>query len=174
MDTLVLIRRTIWYISVFLFLMSCARNAQMPASVHYPEESVSVQTPSSSSSESPSPTSSFVTPIAPPASTTDTLQSTIAVRGVNNALNTILEKAAQYKQKGQLPQAASTLERGIKINPDAPVLWQRLAEIKLLQGNYEQAEQLALKSNSLTADSELHQINLAIIQQAHSKKGKKK
>jgi predicted Zn-dependent protease len=65
---------------------------------------------------------------------------------------TLLAKAETEFHTGQLDRSAALLERAIRISPKDPHLWQRLAQVRLQQGNAEQAETLAIKSNSLSHD----------------------
>lgn len=45
--------------------------------------------------------------------------------------------------------AAQSLERAIRIEPHNSTLWHELAQVRFAQGNYEQAMQLANRSNAL-------------------------
>ncbi len=68
---------------------------------------------------------------------------------------------------GQPAAAAQILERGLRIAPKDGYLWSQLAEVRLNQGNRQQALELAKKSNSLAhGDSFLRQKNRQIINQA--------
>lgn len=60
----------------------------------------------------------------------------------------------------------------MRIEPRNPYLWQELARVRLEQGLYRQAENLAAKSNSLiTTDTSLRRENWRIIGQARTKQG---
>lgn len=84
----------------------------------------------------------------------------------------LLAKAELERSGGQLPQAEATLERAMRIAPKDPLLWQRLAEIRLEQGDAQQAEALARKSNALvTLDTSLMHRNWQIIAQARRMRG---
>ena len=79
----------------------------------------------------------------------------------------LLDHANARMERGDLAAAAASLERAIRIEPRNPGLWNRLARIRLKQGNYSQAASLAAKSSSLAAgDAELLADNRAIIEQA--------
>jgi tetratricopeptide (TPR) repeat protein len=67
------------------------------------------------------------------------------------AVVALLGHAEQQANNGDLPAAAMTLERAIRIDPRNPVLWHHLASVRLAEGNAEQAEGLAKKSNALAA-----------------------
>lgn len=85
---------------------------------------------------------------------------------------TLLAKAEIDLNAGQLEQSAATLERALRIAPKDPVLWQRLAEVRLHRGDAQQAEAMAKKSNSLaTLDNTLMQKNWRIIAEARRLRG---
>jgi len=76
-------------------------------------------------------------------------------------------QAAKQVSQGRLDLAAATLERGLRVVPKDAMLWSQLAEIKLQQRFYRQAESLAAKSNSLAGShTELVQKNHWIIEEA--------
>jgi Flp pilus assembly protein TadD len=65
------------------------------------------------------------------------------------AVIALLEQAKAQAGAGEGEQAAATLERAIRIEPRNPWLWHRLAVLRLQQGYWEEAIELAIKSNSL-------------------------
>jgi len=80
----------------------------------------------------------------------------------------LLAKSQRKFETNELPAAANFIERGINITPNNPLLWQRLALIRFEQRNYQQAKQLALKSNILVEGNiELRRANENIIRQAN-------
>lgn len=90
----------------------------------------------------------------------------------NAAVVTLLDKAGEHSAAGRLSEAGVVLERALRIEPRNPFLWQELARVRLGQGQYRQAENLAAKSNSLTAgDAALCRENWRIIGQARTKRG---
>ena len=50
------------------------------------------------------------------------------------------------------PAAAASIERALRIEPRNPRLWQELARVRLKQGQYAQAENVAARSNSWAGD----------------------
>lgn len=66
----------------------------------------------------------------------------------NAAVASLLRKA---ESAGSPYAAAAILERALRIEPNNPVVWNRLANVRLEQGRFEQAEALAMKSNTLAA-----------------------
>ena len=80
------------------------------------------------------------------------------------ALQTLAKKADRLARSGAFEAAASTLERALRIESRSPGLWTRLANIRLEQGRYQQAEQLAKRSNSLaTKDGFMQSVNWKLI-----------
>ncbi len=68
----------------------------------------------------------------------------------NNPAVVILTKQANNQLvAGKKAQAASTLERALRIAPDNPMLWLRLAEVNEQQGNKAQAASMARKAMRL-------------------------
>lgn len=64
----------------------------------------------------------------------------------------LLDTAQRQLAAGDAAAAAATLERALRIAPKDPLLWQRLAAVRLAQGRWDLAEQMAAKSNTLAGD----------------------
>ncbi len=63
--------------------------------------------------------------------------------------------------------ATSLLERALRIDPKNPLLWYKLARVKLAERNYAQAKQMAVRSNQyVQSDVQLREKNQRIIDQA--------
>jgi len=102
----------------------------------------------------------------PPPAYTD-LPGAAVVRSQPPAVVALLQQAEQQANAGELEPAAASLERAIRIDPRNPVLWYHLATVRLSQGESSQAEQLAVKSNSLAAGNRTQQArNWQLIAQA--------
>jgi cytochrome c-type biogenesis protein CcmH/NrfG len=87
----------------------------------------------------------------------------------NAAVLALLDQAQAQRSAGRMEAAGASLERALRIEPRNPVLWQELARVRLDQGQYRQAENLALKSNVLAGDDKrLRSENWWIIGQARS------
>jgi predicted Zn-dependent protease len=87
----------------------------------------------------------------------------------NAAVLALLDQAQTQRSAGQMEAAGASLERALRIEPRNPVLWQELARVRLDQGQYRQAENLAAKSNALAGDDKsLRPENWRIIGQARS------
>ena len=67
------------------------------------------------------------------------------------AVVALLETAREQAAAGQDEQAAANLERALRIEPKNPWLWHRLGVLRLQQGNYQAAVDLAHKSNALAS-----------------------
>lgn len=65
----------------------------------------------------------------------------------NSASTTLIETASRQYENGQLDQAAATLERALHIQPNNPATLHYLGVLRLQQGQYQQAETLAARSN---------------------------
>jgi len=64
------------------------------------------------------------------------------------------------------------MERAIRLAPRNARLWQELARVRLQQGEFGQAEQVALRSNSLNrGDASLRVENWQIIAQSREARG---
>lgn len=87
------------------------------------------------------------------------------------AVRQLMAEAREKMEKGQLNDAFATAERGISIDSSDALLWNLMAQIRLKQDNYMQAEQLAKKSNLLTKDRSLQAKNWRIISEALRGKG---
>lgn len=62
----------------------------------------------------------------------------------------LLAKAGQQKADKNWDGATNSLERALRIEPQNPVLWNRLAEINYEQQRWQQAVQFAARSNVYT------------------------
>jgi Tfp pilus assembly protein PilF len=88
-------------------------------------------------------------------------------QAMSTAGESLLTAASDQRRAGDLGQAAMTLERALRIEPRQPALWLELALVRLDEGNFAQAEQLARKAGSLApADSPLTDSIEAVIEQA--------
>lgn len=67
----------------------------------------------------------------------------------SSAVVALMKTAAGQQADGDTDQAAATLERALRIEPRNPQLWSQLAAVRLAQQRWDQAEELAQKSNRL-------------------------
>ncbi|WP_327440608.1 tetratricopeptide repeat protein [Pseudomonas donghuensis] len=85
----------------------------------------------------------------------------------NSASTTLIETASRQYENGQLDQAAATLERALHIQPNNPATLHYLGVLRLQQGQYQQAETLAVRSNMRVGRNvELRNRNFQLIQAA--------
>jgi tetratricopeptide (TPR) repeat protein len=85
----------------------------------------------------------------------------------NSASTTLIETASRQYESGQLDQAAATLERALHIQPNNPATLHYLGVLRLQQGQYQQAETLAARSNMRVGRNvELRNRNFQLIQAA--------
>lgn len=85
----------------------------------------------------------------------------------NRAVRNLMQRAEAQRQAGEHAAAQASIERALRIEPDNPDLWNRLAHLYLLQASYTRAEQFAAKSNSLLqGDDGLAADNWSVIAQA--------
>ena len=92
-------------------------------------------------------------------------------RAENVAVAGLMDSARADASRGRLTNAAATLERALRIEPKNPRLWHQLALVRLRQGDYAQAENLAARSNTWAAeDAELKAANQRVIEEARGSK----
>jgi len=97
-----------------------------------------------------------------------------AARTENFAVASLMDGARADAAAGRLANAAASLERALRIEPRNPRLWQELelARVRLKQGDYAQAENVAARSNSWAGDdSGLRAENWRLIAQARDARG---
>jgi tetratricopeptide (TPR) repeat protein len=68
------------------------------------------------------------------------------------AAASLIAEASQLASADQYERAGSTLERAISIEPENPLVWHRLAALRLSQQRYDQVVAMAQKSNRYAAD----------------------
>ena len=82
----------------------------------------------------------------------------------------LIGDAVRAEADGNRENAAATLERAIRIEPKNALLWNRLAGLRMRQGRWQQALNLARKSNSLApGDYDLQLENWQLILQVKQK-----
>ncbi len=93
--------------------------------------------------------------------------------GVENPqVMALWQDAEVARQTRDYRRAAVRLEQAIGLEPGNPVLWSRLAEIRMLESEPAQAENLAAKSNVLAVDNpSLRYRNWLIIRHARQSRG---
>jgi predicted Zn-dependent protease len=90
----------------------------------------------------------------------------------NKAVIALLDRAQTDNDSGQREAAGASLERALRIEPRNPWLWLELAQVRLAQGQYEQAITLAGKSNSFAGhQSRVQAANWQVIGKARVAQG---
>ncbi|MGH8746797.1 MAG: tetratricopeptide repeat protein, partial [Burkholderiales bacterium] len=95
-----------------------------------------------------------------------------AAPAANPAVERLMANARADEAASRLGSAEATLERALRIAPRDARLWQQLARIRLQQGQYQQAESLAARSNTWAGgDNALRAENWNLIAQARDALG---
>ena len=82
------------------------------------------------------------------------------------AVASLMDSARADTAAGRLTNAAASLERALRIEPRNARLWHELAQVRLRQRDYAQAESLATRSNTLAGgDAELRAANQRLIEE---------
>lgn len=90
----------------------------------------------------------------------------------NSAVIALLSAAQSQQQAGNFEQAAAALERALRLEPRDAMLWHRLAQVRLSQGQWGSAIELAAKSNSLAGGKrDLQTSNWLVIAEAKERQG---
>jgi len=99
--------------------------------------------------------------------------SQIRAKPINSSAVAALVKTAKRQQwAGDVTGASATMERALRIEPRNAYLWRQLAQVRLTQKRYSQAEGLAAKSNALAAaDRDLRRDNWLLIAEARRTTG---
>jgi cytochrome c-type biogenesis protein CcmH/NrfG len=88
------------------------------------------------------------------------------------AVQSLLGSARAAVDQGDLERAAADLERALRLQPGNPGLWHELARVRLAQGEFDEAESLALRSNSLSGrDSDIVRRNWELIAASRDARG---
>jgi tetratricopeptide (TPR) repeat protein len=77
-----------------------------------------------------------------------------AVEGLTGASQALLQQSQYQQDMGDYPQAAASLERALRIDASSPLLWIELGRVRLTEGDYQQAEQIGRRAQSLAAGNE--------------------
>jgi len=63
----------------------------------------------------------------------------------------LLEQGRDAREAGRYAEATASLERALRIDPNNPLLWIELAEVKAADGDRGQAREMARKAMTLAA-----------------------
>ena len=90
----------------------------------------------------------------------------------NVAVAGLMDSARVDSSAGRYASAAASLERALRIEPRNARLWHELARVRLQQGEFEQAENVAVRSNSWAgSDSALRAANWRLIAETRAARG---
>jgi Tfp pilus assembly protein PilF len=118
--------------------------------------------------------------VAPPAPEQPTVKAAppapaappIAAPSLPPAAQALASQAEQQRQSGDYAGAAASLERSLRIAPREAYLWNRLARIRMEQGQGSQAGNLAARSNDLAgANAVVKKDNWRIIAESKRRAG---
>ncbi|MGH1463202.1 MAG: tetratricopeptide repeat protein [Neptuniibacter sp.] len=84
-------------------------------------------------------------------------------RPKNPAVLALLDNASKQKSSGQMQAAESSLERAQRIAPRDPEIYFQLSDIRRLEGQWAQAEQLALKGTNMAIGDVIMQRRLWLL-----------
>ena len=111
-------------------------------------------------------------PTTAPVAAPEPQPATATARKSNSAVTSLVAVADTKIKGGEYDQAAATLERALRHDAKDATVWSRLAEVRLLQRQYAQAESTALKSNALAgSDKVLMAKNWRLISKARRLRG---
>ena len=69
---------------------------------------------------------------------------------LNPASKALVTQAQTQRKKGDLPGAAASLDRALRIEPNNPLLWIEMGRLRMDQRNFAQAEGMGRKSLSMS------------------------
>ena len=120
----------------------------------------------------PSPQAPSPLPPAPVEGAAPAVPAAPGAPGPNPAVERLMASARADEAASRLGSAEATIERALRIAPRDARLWQQLARIRLQQGQYQQAESLAARSNTWAgSDNALRAENWNLIAQARDALG---
>jgi hypothetical protein len=73
----------------------------------------------------------------------------VAPASLSPASKALVSQAQAQRKKGDLPGAATTLDRALRIEPSNPLLWIEMGRLRMDQRNYAQAEAMGRKALSM-------------------------
>ncbi|SMF95524.1 Tetratricopeptide repeat-containing protein [Methylomagnum ishizawai] len=154
--------RLLWLLPILLVQTACVGTATTTIYRHPPREPTRTAPAPPAQSVVPTPVPE---PTAPPP--TDTAPEQRTQTSTPPAVLALMDEAGQDLQSGDLDNAATALERAIRIQPKNPKLWHDLAEVRLRQQQPGLAEDLAKKSNlHAQGDDTLIRANWSLIAEA--------
>ena len=74
----------------------------------------------------------------------------VAPATLGTASKALVSQAQAQRQRGDLPGAAVSLERALRIEPNNPLLWIEMGRLRMDQTNFPQAESMGRKALSMS------------------------
>ncbi len=81
----------------------------------------------------------------------------VAPATLSPASRALVSQAQAQRRKGDLPGAAGSLDRALRIEPNNPLLWVEMGRLRMDQRNYAQAESMGRKALSMAVGDDLTQ-----------------
>lgn len=69
----------------------------------------------------------------------------------NEAVVELLKLTDASAKKNEFEEARSYLERALRLEPENPIIWFKLAQLSQQQGNFTEAKDLAIRAKSFAA-----------------------
>ena len=114
----------------------------------------------------------YVSPPAPRPSTEQHSSARGSSSNANAAVTSLVSSAENSIKHGDYKSASAAIERALRHDPKNADLWHRLAQVRLRQSEYAQAESLSLKSNALSSGNKsLMAKNWSLISKARRMQG---
>lgn len=95
----------------------------------------------------------------------------VAEAPLSPALLALLDRASAFTAAGDLDDAAAALERALRLAPEEPELWYRLAAVRFAQGDWGAAEAMALRSIDRDSAGAWRRANWQLIAEARRQAG---
>ena len=97
----------------------------------------------------------------------------VAPATLSPASTALVNLAQSQRKKGDLPGAATSLDRALRIEPNNPLLWIEMGRLRMDQRNYAQAESMGRKALSMAVgDSRTQSSAWQLIADALQARGK--
>lgn len=95
----------------------------------------------------------------------------VAEAALSPALLALVDRAQVFADAGDLDEAAAALERALRLAPEEPELWHRLAALRLAEGDWGAAEAMALRSIDRDSEGTWRRANWRVIAEARRQAG---
>jgi Flp pilus assembly protein TadD len=99
------------------------------------------------------PTETQPAPTAPPVEEPTPLPPVVREPTLGAASRALVTQAQTQAASKNYAVAAASVERALRIEPDNPLLWIELGKVRQAEGNYQQAENMGRKAESMAANA---------------------